>query len=194
MRQLIYVDCCLRGLQSRTRRLGEAFLAALPADWSIVSLPLETMDLRPLVGDFLWDREACLERGELSHPRFDLARQFAAADAVVMAAPLWDLSFPALLKIYIENVSVDGISFYADEMGLHGMCRGGDLVFLTTRGGVYEGAPDEMGSRYLEALQGFFGFDRYHCVAADGLDAHPDRWEEILGAACHRARELARSL
>ena len=29
MTDVLYIDCCIRGEQSRTKRLGEAFLAAL---------------------------------------------------------------------------------------------------------------------------------------------------------------------
>ena len=31
------------------------------------------------------------------------------ADTIVIAAPFWDFSFPAALKIYIENIYVTGI-------------------------------------------------------------------------------------
>ena len=37
------------------------------------------------------------------------AKQFAGADTIVIAAPFWDLSFPAILKTYIENIYVTGI-------------------------------------------------------------------------------------
>ena len=33
---------------------------------------------------------------------FDLAGQFAGADTIVIAAPFWDLSFPAALKQYMQ--------------------------------------------------------------------------------------------
>ena len=41
---------------------------------------------------------------------FDLARQFARAEIIVMAAPYWDLSFQAALKQYLEQVNVVGIT------------------------------------------------------------------------------------
>lgn len=42
---------------------------------------------------------------------FKYAHEFANADLIVIAAPFWDLSIPALLKVYIENIAVDGITF-----------------------------------------------------------------------------------
>ncbi len=195
MKQLLYVDCCIRGEQSRTRKLAEAFLAALPQEWQVTRLDLMREGLQPLMPDTLAQRDETAARGELDAPRFRYAHQIAAADAVVMAAPFWDLSFPALLKIYIENVSVDGITFKSTAEGLKGLCRGTELVFLTTRGGIYgEGNDWEQGVPYLAAIQKFFGFDRFHAIAADGLDVQGFDGAGELHRAMERAGELARML
>lgn len=195
MKELLFIDCCIRGEQSRTAALARAFLAAVdPAQWHITRLDLMQEGLKPFCGDFFEQRQTLLEQGALDHPRFRYAHQFAAADAVVIAAPLWDLSFPALLKIYIENVSVDGITFGCNAAGCYGICKGSDLVFLTTRGGFYEGSPMEQGSRYLAALKDFFGFDRYTCVAADGLDSDGSDPAAILQDACIKAAQAAAKL
>ena len=194
MRKALIVDCCLRGAISRTARLMEAFTRALPADVEVEKLVLEEEALSCLVGAHFEQRQRLLDAGMLDHPRFRYAHQFAEADIVCIAAPFWDLSFPALLKVYIEQISVDGITFTARDDGLVGLCRGTDLVLLTTRGGIYANNPMEMGSRYLDALHTFYGFDRYHCVAADGLDVFPAHAGEILEKAMGDARALARGL
>ena len=113
--------------------------------------------------------------------------------ANVIAAPFWDLSFPALLKVYIEQVSVDGITFGSTESGLQGLCRASQLVFLTTRGGFYTGDAMEMGSRYLDALHTFFGIGAYTCIAADGMDVAGFDAAASLAAAIDRAKALART-
>ena len=194
MRQALLIDCCLRGAESRTARLLAAFREALPPDVQAQTLTLEEEALSCLTGAHFRQRQRLLDAGALDHPRFRYARQFAAADIVCVAAPFWDLSFPALLKVYIEQISVDGITFTAGEAGLRGLCRGTDLILLTTRGGFYEGDPMEMGSRYMDALHTFFGFDRYACVAADGLDVDPAAAGGILRDAEARARALAAGL
>ena len=194
MRKALIIDCCLRGAESRTRRLMDAFVAALPADVEAETLVLEEEALSCLVGAHFHQRQRLLDTGALAHPRFRYAHQFAGADIVCVAAPFWDLSFPALLKVYIENISVDGITFTARDNRLVGLCRGTDLVFLTTRGGVYVDDPLEMGSRYMDALHTFFGFDRYACVAADGMDIDPDFARQSLDRAMETARALAAGL
>ena len=56
-------------------------------------------------------RTKMLADGAFQDPLFGLARQFAAADRIVIAAPYWDLSFPAALKQYVEQINVLGITF-----------------------------------------------------------------------------------
>lgn len=191
MKNVLWVDCCIRGEASRTRRLSRAFLDALPEDCRVTHLDLMQLQPRYFSGDYFAEREALLQQGNLSHPRFDLARQFAAADAIVVSAPFWDLSFPALLKVYIEQVSLDSITFGSTAEGLVGLCRAERMVYLTTRGGFYTGDAMEMGSRYMEALCRFFGIDRYDCVAADGMDIAGFDSEGSLKAAMDKAAALA---
>ena len=111
-------------------------------------------------------------------------------DRVVIAAPFWDLGFPALLKLYIENICVDGITFGANETGVFGLCKAKRLLFLTTRGGDYSSSPLEMGARYLEALSEFWGIPRFDAVSADGLDLGLEPVRTIL----NRAIEVALGL
>ena len=194
MRKALLIDCCIRKKESRTARLLEAFAGALPEDVEQDILVLDEENLFCLTGAYFEQRQKLLDQGRLDHPRFRYAHQFAEADLVCIAAPFWDLSFPALLKVYIEQISVDGITFSSSHGGLQGLCKGTDLVFLTTRGGVYTDDPMEMGSRYLDALHVFYGFDRYHCIAADGMDMSRFDSAAVLEDAKQKARTLAASL
>lgn len=195
MRKVLYVDCCIRGKDSRSAKLAEAFLSALPEDCAVTHLNLMQEGLQPLTGDFFQGRQELLTAGDRSHPRFRYAYQIADADLIVMAAPFWDMSFPALLKIYIENTTVDGITFRGTENGLEGMCKAEHLVFLTARGGFYSDDPVlEQATPYLRAIQKFFGIRNFTCVAAEGLDVAGFDADAALQAACKEAAALARTL
>jgi FMN-dependent NADH-azoreductase len=194
MKTLLYVDCCIRREASRTRKLAEAFLNNLPEGWRVEKVTLMDEPLLPLSEGFFAQREELLKKGDFSHRRFDYAWQFQKADAILIAAPFYDLSIPALLKVYIENVSVDGITFECDERGLRGACRAQSMTFLTSRGGFYDGSPDEMGSRYMEALCRFFGTGVYRSIAADGVDMDPSKTPGILEKACLEAAKAAKEL
>ena len=193
MKNVLFVDCCIRREASNTKKLAEAFLAALPSDCAVTRLDLMAEDISYFKDSYFDQREALLAENRRDHPRFRYAHQFAQADLIVIAAPFWDLSFPALLKVYIEQVSVDGITFGSTEDGLKGLCRAAHLVFLTTRGGFYTGDAMEMGSRYLDALHTFFGIGAYTCIAADGMDVAGFDAAASLAAAIDRAKALART-
>ena len=189
----LYIDCCVRGEESRSARLAQAFLENLSPEYEVTHRRLMEEALYPLTAETLRQRDALLAQGRTDHPRFRFAHEIAEADLVIMAAPFWDLSFPALLKVYIEQVSVDGITFGSTESGLQGLCRASQLVFLTTRGGFYTGDAMEMGSRYLDALHTFFGIGAYTCIAADGMDVAGFDAAASLAAAIDRAKALART-
>ena len=190
----LYIDCCVRGEESRSARLAQAFLENLSPEYEVTHRCLMEEALYPLTAETLRQRDALLAQGRTDHPRFRFAHEIAEADLVIMAAPFWDLSFPALLKVYIEQVSVDGITFGSTESGLQGLCRASQLIFLTTRGGFYTGDAMEMGSRYLEALHTFFGIGAYTCIAADGMNVAGFDAEASLCRAMQEAAQLAASL
>ncbi len=110
---------------------------------------------------------------------FDYAKQFASADTIVIAAPYWDLSFPALLKTYFENIYITGIVSEYDENGLpHGLCRANELYYVTTAGGPYD---PTYSYGYVESLaKNFFGIPTTHLVKAEMLDIVGNDAEEIL--------------
>ena len=129
MKELLYIDCTMHP-GSRTALLAEAFFDAMDkTKFHVTTLDLDAMDLEPLRNESFRTRQLLLTRPERDHPRFDLAKQFAAADIIVIAAPYWDMSFPSLLKVYIEQVCVDGETFATTETGLLGLCRAEQMIY-----------------------------------------------------------------
>lgn len=195
MKKVLCIDCCIRRENSRSKELAEFFIDQLEktGEYDVERLCLMDEGLSYFSDGFFLQREALLEKGCFEHPRFRYAHQFAAADKIVIAAPFWDLSFPALLKVYIENLCVDGITFRTDATGLHGLCKADHMVFLTARGGIYTDSPMEQGSRYLEQMADFFGIERYDCVAAEGLDIGAWPIEELMEQAKKKAAEVVKT-
>ena len=198
MEQLLFINACVRGEKSRSLKLARRFLdrwqQAHP-DGVITEVDLCKDRPVPQYPEVLAERDALWEAGKLDHPMFDLAHQFANADRIVMAAPFWELSFPAILKIYLERITVTNITFGYDEQGNNvGLCKAGKLLLITTRGGNFslpETAWMEMGARQLEALCAMYGIPSFQCLAAEGLDDIRNDKEAILAEAMSRADALA---
>jgi len=163
----LFVNACVRR-QSRTQRLARCLLARLDGETAELSLSETAF---PVADEaFLCHRDRLIAASEFGDPLFDLARQFAEADQIVIAAPYWDLSFPAVLKQYFEQVNVTGVTFrYTPEGIPEGLCRARRLFYVTTAGGPI--LSDAFGFGYVEALaKGFYQIPEVRCVKAEGLD------------------------
>ncbi len=194
MKKLLYIDCCIRGEQSRTKIISEAFVNVFRRDrnFSVETLELDKFPASPLGHYEYQHREALLAQGRTDDSVFDFARQFAAADLIVVAAPFWDMGIPAKLKIYFENVSVCGFTFGFDGERFSGLCNASQMVYITTRGmDIADGSVMEQASPYLYALTKFFGIDNFDMVSAYGLDVRPSEAEQLVESAVSQATALA---
>lgn len=197
MKKILIINSCVRREESRTKQMLDKAVETLKnqhKDWSFETLTLMDMDLKYWNTESLKVRDGLLLSGQYDAPQFALGNQFREADGIVIAAPFWDLSVPAMLKVYIENISADGITFSTSADGLKGICKFQWLLFLTTRGGIWEGSDMEVGSPYMEALSRFFGSGRYCCVSADGTDIVGLDLETIMGKALEEVEKVCLSL
>ena len=131
-----------------------------------------------------------------NHPVLKYAYQFAEADKYIVAAPMWNLSFPAILKAYIDYVSVSGITFQYTEKGPIGMLSNKKAIHISTRGGQYSKGPTaqfEMGDRYLRTIFGFLGITDYDTVFADELNLQGNDIDAIIQNAIKEACEKAKN-
>ena len=179
-RPILFINACVRG-ESRTKKLAEKLLEKL--NRPVEEVRLEEINFPIVDEDFLNMRDRLISEGSLDSPVFDLARQFSEAETIVIAAPYWDLSFPAALKQYFEQVNVVGITFRYTEEGIPvGLCKADRIFYVSTAGGIY--VPTEFGFGYVKALaQGYYGIGDVRLIEAVGLDIYEADIEAILEEA-----------
>ena len=173
---ILFVNACVRE-GSRTRRLAERLLEKREGPVEEVRLD----EVRFPVADeaFLDRRDRLTRERKFDDPLFALARQFAAADEIVIAAPCWDLSFPAALKQYLEQVNAVGVTFRYTQKGVpETLCRARRLTYVTTVGGPF--FPEEFGFGYVRAL------------AENVEDKQYDLVKSLLEAADYKEDESSR--
>lgn len=200
MKKILYVDCCIRGEESRTKELAECLVEGLKnqPDIDLWTVRLTECNLKPLDAGDVELRNGLIAAGRLQDPFFDLTRQFALADVIIIAAPFWDFSFPSLLRVYLERMCVSGMTFHYNEKGeTVGDCRASRLVYVTTRGGytgvMPTGYPDLAGA-YMRALCAMLGIERFDSLSAEGLDICGNDAQEILDTAKGQAACLLEEL
>ncbi|MCR4719406.1 MAG: NAD(P)H-dependent oxidoreductase [Firmicutes bacterium] len=173
----LLINACVRK-ESRTKRITNYLLNKTGASVQEISVCEQEY---PLVDqDFLNMRDALIAHGKFDAPCFQLARQFADADNIVIAAPYWDLSFPSVLKNYFEQINVVGLTFrYSSEGVPVGLVKAKSLYYITTAGGNF--VPLEYGYGYVKALaQSFYQIPNVKLIIAKGLDIRGADAENII--------------
>ncbi|MDR6124377.1 MULTISPECIES: FMN-dependent NADH-azoreductase [Bacillaceae] len=123
----------------------------------------------------------------------ELSDQFIAADKYVFVTPLWNFSFPPVMKAYLDSVAVAGKTFKYTEQGPVGLLPGKKALHIQARGGIYSEGPAaqmEMGHRYISVMMSFFGINELEGLFVEGHNAMPDKAQEIKENAIARAKDL----
>ena len=175
---VLFINACVRE-NSRTLILANNVMKDMCGEITEVNLNTESME--PLHTALLEKRERLVRARSFDDPLFRYAKQFAAADEIVIAAPFWDLSFPAKLKIYLEQITVAGITFQYVNGFPTGLCKAKRLTYVTTSGGPIL---DDFGYAYVKTLaQKFYGIHKTTAVRAMNLDAEMISAQDFLARA-----------
>ena len=171
--KVLFVNACLRGKEdSRTYGLCTAFLEEFSKNqkhYELEEIDLAEAEIEPIDGNVVnWIIPLQKEKN-YEDPVFDLAKQFAAADVILIGAPYWNLMFPATLLAYMEHVFQSGITFKHDRNGRPvGICRAREIVYITTAGGIVFNR--NYGFQYFQGIAQMFGIPKCNCIMAQGMD------------------------
>ena len=182
---LLFIDACIRGEESRTKALCEAFLAEY-----IKLNPSETIKRVELAGgEFEPLTHHDLEN--TSDERNKAAKKFAGADKIIIGAPYWDFSFPAVLKCYIEHICLKDTAFrYCDDEGLVGLCKADKLLYICTAGGAIEG--ENHGFAYIKEVGSkLLGIKEFFYIDAQELDIVGKDIKKIMSEAADKVVKAA---
>lgn len=168
MQKILFINACVRP-NSRTIELAKHVLEGLLG--TVEEVKLYEEDLAPLALEEMELRDISNKNKDFSNEKFALSKQFAESDVIVIAAPYWDLMFPAVVKNYIEKITVNGLTFAYGENGIpYGLCKAKKLIYVTTAGGPII---HNFGYDYVSALaKCFYGITKVQCVKAQGLDVY----------------------
>lgn len=138
--------------------------------------------------------EATAEEARLAGVANGYLDQFLAADKVVFAFPLWNLTIPAVLHTYIDYLNQAGKTFKYTAEGPVGLVTDTKVALLNARGGVYSEGPMaswEMSLNYVSNILTFFGVRDITKIVLEGHNATPDKAQDIVADALKRATEAA---
>ncbi len=199
---LLHIDASPRGERSKSRELGREFLAR----WRVVHSEANviTRDIGREPPPFV--TEAWVE-GAFAPPEaqsVDARRAIAisntyvdellAADDIVITTPIYNLSLPAALKAWIDQIVRIGRTFAKTEAGFEGLAKGKRVFVVVSSGSDFR--PNTPGGAYnflepyLRAVLGFVGITDVRFIYAHSLGAGPAIADRAVAEAQAALAEL----
>ena len=167
MKKLVVIDACIRGEESRTRRIAEPIILELAKRYEITRYDLTKMPMEPITPESYAERVA----GKVPEWALEAAKTVAEADRIVLVAPFWDMSFPAVVKVFFEHLSLFNVTFTDNGRTCVGLCKCEKVMYITTRGmNIPTGDSREQGTSYLQALSRLWDLGTVLTVAAWNMD------------------------
>lgn len=122
--------------------------------------------------------------------------QFLAADKVVFAFPLWNMTVPAVLHTYVDYLNQAGKTFKYTPEGPVGLVPDKKVVLLNARGGIYSEGPAaaaEMAVNFITNSLRFWGVQDIETIIIEGHNQLPAEAENIIKSGLELVRKTAAS-
>lgn len=172
MKKILFVNACIRENDSRTLKLARKFLNCVSDKYEIEEIDLSSFELKSIDAKLYSQHQ----KDQFDKRAIQLATKFAEADKIVISAPFWDMSFPSVLKVFFERITIFGITFdNLPDGNTVGKCRADKLLYITTRGmDIKTGASLEQATPYIKALCYLWGIENFECISVSGTDTLSD--------------------
>lgn len=183
MTHILYIEASPRKRRSASIEIAQAALAAHrnnDASVTIDTLDLWSTELPHFDGPLLEAKYTGLAGTPMTTDQAAawsqiraLAARFLAADALVLAVPLWNFSVPYKLKHLIDVVSQKDVLFTFDERGFAGLLQGRKALLICARGLDYSPTADtpagtyDFQKPYVETWLRFIGITDIATVVAE---------------------------
>lgn len=213
MKKLLYITANSKSEEMSSckivgRRLVNAILSGYP-DVNLEEVDLYKEHIPQLKGCYFESRNAIVNedaRRKLSQEEqneiiqiLKLCNQFRSADIYVLAAPMWSLSFPAVVKEYIDCVVQTGITIAFDENKPHGLLGDKEraFIYVQSSGGaipwILRPALNK-GLNYVHDIMRFIGISRFEELLVDGTGTTEEERLKAVRDATEKIDGLVESL
>lgn len=197
MARILHLDASPRGERSVSRLLGKEFIAARAGD-SVTHRDLGREHLPLLTeawiaGAYAGPEERAPETAAALALSDKLVDELLAADRLVIAAPMYNLTVPAALKAWIDQIVRVGRTFDMKPEGYVGLALGKKALVILSSGGVFAGTPYDFEEPYLRAILGFIGITDVTFVRAEGMNLGDEAKAKGLEAARAGLAALAKA-
>lgn len=167
MKKIVYLNCCIRGDESRTLKIASPIIEDIKKYAEIIEINVAELDLKP----YNKERYDSKVKGNFNPEYFEYSKLISESDGLIIASPFWDMSFPSQLKTFLEAVSLFDVMFVSNDKECIGIAKCPFLLYITTRGmNISLGDKLEQATPYLKALCWLWGIKQFECIDASNFD------------------------
>ncbi len=194
MSTLLHIDSSVRTAGSITRQLSAEYVKQWQAkhpNGTVITRDLAAQPVphltEAMMGAFFTPADQLSAEQKTTIAVSDkLVDELLAADTLVIAAPMYNFSFPSTLKAWIDHIARAGKTFRYTEQGPVGLATGKRAIVILSRGGIYSEGPakalDFQGT-YLKSVLGFIGITDVELVLAEGVAMGEEKANQAIASA-----------
>lgn len=184
--KVLVIRSSIQGEHSVSTQLADEVVASLkarPEDITIRDLgaePIPHLDGATVAAFYAAEPDA--RQKQLLELSNTLIAELQQADHLVLALPMYNFGVPSALKAWFDHLARVGVTFRYTEDGPRGLLEDKPVTVVATRGGLYQGTPQDSQSGFVETFFNFIGLSSVYFVYAEGLASESNR-DRALSAA-----------
>ena len=177
MKNILQINSSIYNGKGESSKLAGEFVAQLRVGNAGAKVVVRDVAKNPLphldeerFGAFLAKPEARTpEQHEIVRQSDELIAELRAADAIVVALPMYNFGVPSQLKAWFDHVARAGVTFKYTDKGAVGLLTGKKAYVFAARGGVYAGTANDWQTQFVRYFLGFLGIIDVEFAYAEGL-------------------------
>lgn len=128
----------------------------------------------------------------------ELVNQFVAADKYIFVTPIWNFSYPPVMKSYLDAICITGKTFkYHHDGSRTGLLGDKKAVHIQASGSIMSPGSKtmnesfEMGHRHLQVIMNFVGITDFQGIFVEGTAEYPEQASQFKDKAIQQAKKIA---
>ena len=213
MKKLLYITVNSKPeTLSASRTVGRALVNEITStypEFEVEELDLYKVHIPRLEYQYFASRNCMVEKEALEklppkeqeevHKIVKLCDQFKEADVVVIATPMWSLSFPAPLKEYMDCIIQVGKTISFEGMMPKGLLddKPRTVVYVQSSGANIMWMMNPLfnkGLHYIEDMMKFMGIKKFEELLVDGTGETPEEKEKAIEKAKKKINAVVKHL
>ncbi len=197
---ILRIDSSARRDGSETRALTDEFISRIGAtvDTAVIHRDLAadapSFVSETWVGAAFTDSNARSDRQAVALVASDaLVAELETADVIVIGAPIYNFSIPAVLKAWIDMVARAKVTFLHTEDGPVGLLKNKQAYVMISHGpgGTAIGSATDFATPYLRHLLGFIGIHDVEFISATEVKEDSRRLDAMLAGVQWHTQQAA---